>query len=191
MDDNGRDVLDLWQNQTSEGFRMTPEEIQLKVQELDKKLRLRTYNGYLVCGFLIVCFAIWTAYERDMLMRLGAVATIIAVGYLGYQVHQNRFRRPPASDLANSSIDHLRTELERQRDFHRGQKFWSRMLLLAPAGLLFFIGFAQAHPEVIKIIRIEIISFVVFVIAAVPLNLWMARKYQRQIDELDRQKEQS
>ena len=56
---------------------------------------------------------------------------------------------------------------------------------------MFFIGFAQAHPEVIRIIRIEIFIFVAFVIAAIPLNLWMSRKYQRQIDELDQQKEPS
>jgi hypothetical protein len=45
-------------------------------------------------------------------------------------------------------------------------------------------GFAQSHPEIIRIIRFQTISFVVLAISAIPLNLWMARRYQRQIDEL-------
>ncbi len=187
MADNEKTVIELWQGQSSEGFRMTPEEITMKVQELDKKLRRRTLDGYIVCAVLILFFAGWAAIESDALMRAGAIATIIAVAYLGVQVHQNRFRKEAPADIGATSVDHLRNELVRQRDFHRGKRFWSRMLLLAPAGLLFFFGFARAHPEVIRIIRFEIASFVVFILAAIPLNLWMARRYQRQIDELDRQ----
>jgi hypothetical protein len=190
VNDHERDVLALWQNQTAEGYRMTPEEIQMNIQRLETRLQQRTRGGYLVAGFLIVAFAAWLVVDTNPILRAGAAAVIIAVAYLGYQVHRNRFRQAPAPAVAVSSIDHLRTELERQRDFHRGKTFWSRMLLLGPAGLLFFYGFATAHPEVIRIIRLEIASFIVFVIAAIPLNLWMARKYQRQIDELDRQKEQ-
>jgi hypothetical protein len=40
-------------------------------------------------------------------------------------------------------------------------------------------GFAQAHPEVIRMIRFEVVSFVVFALSAIPLNLWMARRYQK------------
>ena len=60
--------------------------------------------------------------------------------------------------------------------------------IVALAGLLFFFAFARAHPEVIKIIRFEIASFVVITLAAIPLNMKMAKKYQRQIDDLDRQR---
>lgn len=189
MADKDNDVVDLWQNQTSEGFRMTPEEMQMKVQDLEKKLRARTQGGYMVCVFLILAFGTWAMIEDDPLMRLGAVATIAAVAFLGYQVHQNRFRTIPAAAIAAPSIEHLRSELERQRDFHRGKRFWTRMLLLVPAGLLFFFGFARAHPELIRTIQIEIVSFLLIAASAIPLNLRMAKKYQRQIDELARQRE--
>jgi hypothetical protein len=123
--------------------------------------------------------------ENDLLMRLGCAASMIAVAFLGYQVN----RAKPAEAIASPTIDHLRNELQRQIDFHRGKQFWSRMLLLAPAGLFFFFAFARAHPEVIAMIRFEIAAFIVFTIAAIPLNLRLAKKYQRQIDDLDRQKE--
>jgi hypothetical protein len=64
------------------------------------------------------------------------------------------------------------------------------MLFFVPGPLVFFAGFAQAHPEVIRMIRFETITFVVLAIAAIPLNLWMARRYQRQIDELTRLQEE-
>ena len=191
MTDNERDVLALWQNQTAEGFRMTPEEIQMKLQQLETKMRVARRNGFKVFVFLIVAFTLWAILDSDPITRAGAVATVLSVAFIAYQAHRSRFRKAPPSAEPTASIDHLRTELARQRDFHRGRLFWSRLLFIAPAGLLFFYGFATAHPELIRIIRFEIATFIVFVIAAIPLNLRMANKYQRQIDELDQQKEQA
>lgn len=85
-----------------------------------------------------------------------------------------------------SALDFYRRQLTRQRDFHRGRRFWLRMLLFVPGPVLFLIGFAAAHPEVARTIRIEAISFALLVIAAVPLNLRLASRYQLQIDEIDR-----
>ena len=189
MNDNERDVLALWQNQTAEGFRMTPEEIQMKVQELENRMRVATRNGFILFIFLIVGFSLWAIIDRDPITRAGAVAIVLSVVYIGFQVYRSRFRKAPASAVPTASIDHLRTELARQRDFHRGKRFWSRFLFIAPAGSLFFYGLATAHPELIYIIRWEIAAFIVIVLAAIPLNLRGANKYQRQIDELDRQKE--
>lgn len=178
-------VADVWQQQPSEGFRLTGEEITMKIEELDRKLRRRTHDGYLVCGFLMLAFTVWALLESDPFLRLGAAATVAAVAYLAFQVHRNRFRKQPPVSGATPSLDHLRTELARQRDFHRGNLFWSRMLLLAPAGLLFFFGFGRAHPEVLEMIRWEVASFVVLVLAAIPLNRRMAARYEREIEELD------
>jgi hypothetical protein len=185
MADNDNDVIDLWQKQTSEGVRMTREEIQMKLQALDAKLRARTRDAYLVCAFLIVAFSIWAVVENDPLMRLGSAASILAIAFLGFQAHRYRSGAVQAPAIATPTIEHLRRELQRQIDFHRGKRFWSRVLLLAPAGLLFFFAFARAHPEVIAMIRFEIATFIVVMIAAIPLNLRMAKKYQRQLDDLD------
>jgi hypothetical protein len=191
MADDDKDVISLWQQQTAEGFRLTPEQIQVKLQGLEAKLRERTRGGYLVGAFLIVAFSTWAFVESDLLMRLGAAATIVAVAFLTFQVHRSRFGAGHAPQMELPSLEYLRYELQRQRDFHRGKWFWSRLLLLGPAGLLFFLAFARAHPELIAIIRFEIVTFVVGVLVAIPLNWKLAVKYQRQIEELDRQKELS
>jgi hypothetical protein len=182
------DVAALWRAQSSEGFRMSNEEIRSRIETMNRKMRRRTFNGYLVCATIIVSFAGWMLVGMNSLQLVGAVLTIIAVSYMAWQIRADRFRTP-SIDVVDT-LEHLRRELARQRDFHRGTRFWSRMLLLVPGGLIFFAGFAQAHPEVIRIIRFEIISFVVFALAAIPLNLWMARRYQKQIDALARLEEE-
>lgn len=189
MADDDKPVIDLWQQQSSEGFRLTSEQIQMNLHNLESRVRARTRGGYLVCAFLIVTFWTWMYFEHDMLMRVGAAANIVALAFLALQVHRNRFGTGDAPQMTLPSLEHLRSELQRQLDFHRGKRLWSRLLLLAPAGFLFFVAFARAHPEVIRIIRFEIVSFVLLTLAAIPLNLRMAKKYQRQIEELDRQKE--
>ena len=184
-----KDPIAAWQSQTVEGFRMTPKEITMKSEALEAKLRNRTRGGYLVCAFLIVMFSIWFAAEPDVLMRTGAALSFLAVVNLGVQVHRYRFRPLPGAELgAVPSAEHLRNELARQRDFHRGRGFWLRLLFLAVAGAVFFVGFARAHPEVERTVQLELLALVLLTLAAIPVNVWLARKYQRQIDQLDRQR---
>ena len=186
MEDN--DVVALWQTQGAEGFRMSTEEIRGRIETLNRKLRRRTIDGYLVCAAMIVFFAGWMIVGMNSLQKIGAVLGIIGVSYMAWEVRAHRFRE--RSIYGSDTLQHLRNELARQRDFHRVTRVWSRMLLFVPGPVVFSAGFAKQHPEVIRIIRFEIITFAIIAIAAIPLNLWMARRYQRQIDELARYKEE-
>jgi hypothetical protein len=56
---------------------------------------------------------------------------------------------------------------------------------MLPGFVLFCLGFSTAHPETASINHWTLFSFVALAIAAIPLNLGLACKYQRQIDELD------
>ena len=182
------DVVALWRTQGTEGFRMSTEAIRGRIEIMNRKMRRRTIDGYLVCAALIVFFAAWMIAGMGSLQQVGAILTIAGVGYLAWQIRANRFRAVKTGDAA-ATAEHLIRELARQRDLHRA-RLWSRMLFFVPGPLVFFAGFAQAHPEVIRMIRFETITFVVLAIAAIPLNLWMARRYQRQIDELTRLQEE-
>jgi hypothetical protein len=58
--------------------------------------------------------------------------------------------------------------------------------------MLFSIGLAMAHPELGRgFAASSAACLIVLGIAAVPLNLRLSRKYQRQIDELDAQPKDS
>lgn len=156
---------------------------------MNRKLRRRSIDGYLVCAALVLFFAGWMFVGMNTLQTIGAVLTITGVSYLAWQIRANRFRGMPA--YAQNTLEHLRRELARQRDFHWSSRFWWRMLLFVPGPLVFFAGFAQAHPEVVRIIRFQTITFIVLALAAIPLNVWMARRYQKQIDALARLQEES
>jgi hypothetical protein len=84
-----------------------------------------------------------------------------------------------------ASLAFYRSELQRQRDFHRGLWLWSRLLVFTPGSLIFLIGFGSAYPAVARYIHVEASIFGVLLIAAIPLNLSLARKYQRELDALD------
>ena len=110
---------------------------------------------------------------------------MVAILYLVYQLHERRNRKLPSESQPSDCTAFYRTELERQRDFHRGTWFWSRLIILVPGYILFLIGFATAHPELKPELAVIGVCFMALCIAAIPLNLRLSRKYQRQIDELD------
>jgi hypothetical protein len=184
------EIRSLWQKQDSGSFRMSPEEIRRRVRALEKNLRRRTWAGLAVCLLVVAGAVYWLAIFDDPLQRLGSVLTIAGVAYLAWQLR--RTDRTAGSDLARAaasggmeSTAYHRAALERLRDFHRGKALWSRLAILVPGPIIFFIGFANAHPEVGTTIRIEAIVFAAFVVIAVPLNLKLAGRYARQIAELD------
>jgi protein-S-isoprenylcysteine O-methyltransferase Ste14 len=182
------DIVALWQTQSGDGFRMSSEEIRSRIEVLNRKVRRRNLDVYLVCGSLIAFFIGWMIVGMNTLQTVGAVLAIIGISFLAWQIRANGFRS--LSIDSSDTLAHLRRELERQRDFHRGSRFWSRMLFFVPGPLVFFAGFGQQHPEVITFIRMEIIAFIILALAAIPLNMWMARRYQKQIDALSRLQEE-
>src|SRR5437660_8960733 len=76
------DVAALWRAQRSEGFRMSNEEIRSRLETMNRKMRRRTIDGYLVCAALIVFFVGWMIVGMNSLQAVGAVLTIIAVSYM-------------------------------------------------------------------------------------------------------------
>jgi Flp pilus assembly protein TadB len=184
------DVVTLWQAQGTDGFRMSTEDIRRKIETTNRALRRNAFDVYLVCAMMIVICIGSMFLGMNSLETLGAILAIIGYSYFAWQIRQNRFRGAATGDAGDTaSLDHLRTELARWRDFHRGARVWWRLLLVLPGPLVFFAGFARAHPEN-GMIRFQIILWVVAAIATIPGNLWWARRYQRQIDELSRLQEE-
>jgi hypothetical protein len=129
-------------------------------------------------GFYIYVFP-------NPVQRTGSILTVAAAIYMMFQLVQARSGRISTEEDADARIGSYRKELERQRDFHWGYRFWLRGLALFPGYMLFCWGFAIAHPEVVPQMKFAVAIFVVIAATAVPGNLRLARKYQRQLDELD------
>jgi hypothetical protein len=182
------DVKKIWQNQSLEGATMSLEAVRAKIGELEKEVRKRSLMGGLV---VLVAFALMARQlyrDHNLVEYIGTVLSIIAVGYIAYQLilvgkkpseSMSRETNPP------TSAAFYRNELGRQRDFHRGLWFWSRVVVFAPGPLIFMIGEIMEHPQAARRFQFIAAVFVALLILAVPMNLRRARKYQREIDALD------
>jgi hypothetical protein len=154
-------------------------------ENLTNKIRRRTRGGYVATLIQIIVFGSFIFDYPNPIQRTGAALVVAVMGYIAYQIHAAR----PANKLAEGDTTALlasfRKELERQRDFHRGARLWSRLALFVPGPILWCIGFSTAHPEIAHL-NYWIAAFTILVIMlAAPLNLKEARNYQRQINELE------
>jgi hypothetical protein len=188
----------LWQTANTENFRMSLDQIHTRIEELGRKTRRRTVGGYISCALVVLACAWWLVQFDNAMQRTGTLMTLLGIGTLFVQLRANgrpildgirrgkRDARQLAAAGERASFAFLRGELERQRNFHRGQPLLARMLALIPGPLLFFAGFAQAHPEIARPIALQAVLFLVLIVVAVIVNRWLARRYQQQLDALNR-----
>lgn len=184
------DPRDIWQADGTGAGRLSPGELRARIDRLARTTRRRNYGALVVCA-IVLAICVWLfLWIGEPLARIGALLIVVGIGTIVFQVRANQGSEQAAVRRASqmgetASVEFYRADLERQRDFHSGRRLWTRLLLFAPGPLIFFAGFARAHPEVAGTIRLEAIAAVALLIAAVPLNLWLAHGYQRQLDQLN------
>lgn len=194
---NGSEAIrTLWQKQAETVFSMELAEIQGKFSRLQARLRRRRVVTYAICLGETVWFAYWLVFTTPpIVMRLGCLLIILGMNFLAGQVwlddrdRQKTLENPGAAGRTNC-LDYYRAELVRQREFHRGVWFWSRLLTLLPGPLLIggwsaikLHGTGNGDAGVIILIATPILAVV-----AVWLNYRLSRKHQRQIDAIDAMK---
>jgi hypothetical protein len=159
-------------------------------QKLAKIVRRRNVKGYSASFVVMAAFTWYFFILSNTIQRVGSLLTVLGAGYLVYQLFLNQLQqRESAITLAKMgnapSLESYRVELRRQRDFHKGSRFWSRLLILIPGPMVFLVGLEITHPAFATFIRLEGLAFLLLAAIAVSLNLRKARLYQRQIEQLD------
>lgn len=179
------DLKNVWQELDTNPVRLSPEQARDETAGLRRGLRRRTVLGGLAASIVIVSWAIFFFVFPNPLQRIGSVLTVAGAAFMAVQLRMRRaLAMPDAREI--DCVTFYRAELERQRDFHRGKWFWSRMLIFTPGPVIWIIGFERAFPKLATGIRLELVAFLILAVVAVPLNLRLARKYQRRIDALDK-----
>lgn len=178
-------VQDMWQSQPVEVTKMSAEQVRDRVRKLNKKIRRRNLVG----GFAAMAVLLWAAFAFSVapnsLQHIGSALTVVGAGYMMYQLLSAKSRsRDVHTSQADTSLAFYRSELQRQRNFHQGWWLWSRALIFAPGPLLFYVGLTQSTPSLARFIWIQMFLFVTILVAAIPLNWMVARKYQRELDAL-------
>jgi hypothetical protein len=178
------DLKILWKELCTNPLQLSPEQLRKEMEKLRKGLRRRLVIGGGAALFGIAVFALFFFVFPNRLQRIGSVLTVLGTGYMLVQLKMRPARAVPAVGETGCT-EFYRAELERQRDFHRGKWFWSRLVIFLPGPLVFCLGFAQAYPEAALIIWLDVAALLILAVIAVPLNLRLARKYQRRIDSLN------
>jgi hypothetical protein len=152
-------------------------------EKLRKSVHRRSVVGLGVTWAVVAAFSLIFFLFPNVWQRIGSALTVVGTAYMCIQLRMRPARVMPDMD-ETESLRFYRDELERQRDFHQGRWFWSRLAILLPGPLIFFVGFARAYPRLATFGWMELAAFIIFCACAVPLNLGLARKYQRRIDVL-------
>ncbi|HVE71721.1 MAG TPA: hypothetical protein VNI54_10160 [Thermoanaerobaculia bacterium] len=168
------DVRALWQNQSQEAVRLTP-------QEMEKRMRRHTYDMYAATVLISLTLITLTALFPHPLLIAGAAMSVCGLAFVAYE-SRIAARSHPADTAA--SLDHHRALLSNRIEFHR-RRLWLRVLALGPGGLLFFLGFAAAQPRLAWLIYLQLLTFVVAIALMIPLNRRNAARLQRKVEHLD------
>ncbi|MGA2262726.1 MAG: hypothetical protein ABSH28_14990 [Acidobacteriota bacterium] len=181
---------DAWQNQNVAPFHMSLDEIRRRIKQLDKNMRKRKPIGYAICLTGIALNILSFFLFPNLIQRIGCVLTVVALGYVLYQIRLYHLNRKEAATTAArkgsaASAEFYRSELQRLRDFTCGIWLWSRLVIIVPGPLVFMIGLQIAYPKAASIVYAEMAFFLILAALGIPLNLRISRKYQREINELE------
>lgn len=186
-DDLHDDAKQLWREQPLEDATMSLEDIHNRISRLAQQVRRRNLIAGIACITVLISFACFAVIFPNPTQRTGSVLTAAASLFLMYQLIRRKMYPRRGESLARQmdGLSFYRSELTRQRDFHRGLWFWSRLIVIAPGPAIFSIGFAKAYPSLTVYIVIEAVTFVLLLIAAIPLNLHKAKRYQSELNALE------
>lgn len=170
---------------------MSPEELRSKLSQLNRMLLVRDCTVWFVCVFEIAWFAYIFVIVPQLVVKVSAVLVTFGMAFLNAQVWLDQRNRRKSRERAEASgnlhsLDFLRSELQRQCQFHRGAWFWSRVAVLFPGLLIFGIAAMIVFPWPDRLVGVCITTVTVILLpVAVWLNLTKSRSYQRQIVALD------
>lgn len=180
----------IWQDQPLEGMTMSLAQVHERIENLSRIVRRRNLIGGFACTTVLLGFCYFFAalnQPNERIERIGAALIVVGAGYIMYQLISRKMKSQSAAAemQAEASVAFYRSELQRQRDFHWGVWLWSRLLIFAPGPFIFFFGMAEANPATIKLVLIEGAITAGLLIWAIPRNLHLAKRFQRELDALD------
>lgn len=189
MTDDARvdEVRAAWRNQPANSLRVPTQLMRARAGQIDALLRRATF-AIIVGGTAAVPILGWGLYSfPNPLQRIGIVLTIVGVAFLIYQVRAHVVSTREATEAMNTtpSVIAYRAALERRRDFYQGVWAWSRLLIFFPGPLIFLYGAAKADPGDKEAVATGAL-FVALAVGSIVSNRVQARRFQIEIDEVDR-----
>jgi hypothetical protein len=183
------DPRNIWQTQEVEEMRFSVEELRAKADKFQRRIWRRNLREYLAALFVIVFFAATYWNTHQVVPRI-AFAWIIAwsVFYIWYMWRWGSATPVPANMGNAACVGFYRNELARQRDLLRSVWRWVVLPIVPGLALLAIWKFVSARPEKLW----QEVGWLLFEIALLAIVAWLnvraARRLDRRISELDRER---
>jgi len=177
------DLKRLWKELASNPVAVSPDDLRRESRKLGSGLRLRNAFVTIACSLIIAAYAFFAWRSRTTPERIGAVLAVAGVANMIVQFLRRPARVMPGG--TTESVRFYRLELERHRDFHRGKGIISWLLPCLPGPIIFNVAFALDRPAFAPIVALQLAVMLLAAALVVPLNLRVARKFQRRIEALD------
>src|ERR1039457_1935766 len=124
------DPRNIWQNQPTEPFKMSADELRRKAQQRQRKARFEAIYSIIVGLILFVFFARVFVQPHEVVPRMGVGLLSLWGIYYAYQAYKWFWQERLTPDATlNTTLQSYRSELEKRRDY--GPHVWRR------AGLTF------------------------------------------------------
>ena len=181
--DHEPDIEQVWRQQPSGKQTMSLEEIRMKANEFDLKVkRWREVAGVMFALLLVKnAWEVWV--DTDIVERSGDLLMFLALVYIVYRFWRHvRAEAVPSTLGLTSCVDHYRSRLMRQRDLSRDG--WKYFLPFAPGfGLIIFGRALEGRPA--SQVAALIVGTVVLFIGVLWVIARGARKLEREIAALE------
>jgi hypothetical protein len=179
---NPNDLRSLWQNREVEPMTITVEEIRRRASRFERRIQWRNIREY-AAGALVLAF-LARRLSLDHGLRV-VPGWLIAAGtiYVMIQIHLRGAARATPQDAGIwASLEFHRLELERQRDALRS--VWRWYLLPFVPGFAASLIVAGVDKGFGMRLGVFGIMMVLLLVAVWRLNVWAARRLDRQIEEI-------
>lgn len=190
------DIRSLWQSMPVTPLAISAEEMRAKAKKFEHKIRRRNVIEYAASVLVVAIFG-WYATFPVPATPLWPIANLMIIAGIlvaAWNLHRKaRASTPPATASATTLVDFQRAEFIRQRDALRTIWRWY-IFPIVPGLIVWFIAVTVGIPvkdPVRHAISLGITILVVLLVfgGIVLMNLLGAAHLQRQIDALDRYKE--
>lgn len=185
---SGNNPQNVWQNQTTEVFKMSAEQLRSRSQRKQNKARFEAAYS-IVLGLLLFGLFAWRfIHGHELVARIGWGVLSLWCIYFAGQAYRWIWQKRVAPDATlKTTLESYRSQLEKQRDY--GRNIWSR------AGLNFcFLGVALvAAPALVRANQTPrlfmnvlplFVLFILWLALFFPMRKRRRQKLQREIDEL-------
>lgn len=186
-----RQVMELWQNQETEGVRMSVEQVRLEAGRFQRKIQSRNLREYVAALMVVVFFGFEFSRAKHLLLRVGFGLLMAGTAYVMWHL-LSKGSPGEADESAGLSgwIEFRRRELVRQRDLLRSIWRWYLGplvpgMVVVIAGVLSHAG--RSHGGHLGLVAADVLFIAAVFFAVGKLNARGAEKLQRQIEELDEQ----